>query len=140
MFKYRLSPEEQARVQAEYRRRRKQPLVAWLLLPVCGWIGGHRFYLEDCTGGILRAIYSLLLAAAVYATNHFVDLELYYIVSGAFLLLVTLLVIDAAILPAKIRQVNNRIEADIIIRVSQKMRPREYNGAYSWPVQKNTGS
>ena len=140
MFKYRLSPEEQARVQAEYRRRRKQPLLAWFLLPACGWLGGHRFYLEDCTGGILRAIFSLLLAAAAYATNHFIDLDLYNIVSGAFLLLGTLLVIDALILPAKIRQVNNRIEADIIIRLSQTIRPQEYNGAYSWQGQKNTGS
>lgn len=139
MFRRQLTDKELARVRAEYARKRKSPLVAWLLLPGTGILGGHLFYLKDYSGGILRIIVTLILAAAVYTVDHFHELDLYIGITVAASLLAAALLIDAAMMLARIQQVNNRIEAEIIMTLLTKSVPRQHDEAYSWPSQKNTG-
>lgn len=88
LLKKGLSAEELAMVNMELERRKKQPVVMWLMWFFLGLVGGHRYYLGDIGIGIAMTV--TLGGLGVWA------------------------LLDAFVIGRRLQQKNAEIEAEII--------------------------
>jgi TM2 domain-containing membrane protein YozV len=102
-LKQSLSSHELQLLQSEFEKRKKSPVVTWLLWLFLGAFGAHRFYLGQKGRGIAMIIATILIVGIFWA------------------------LFDAFAIPGALRRANEDIELEVLQQI-KAMSPRPVGG------------
>jgi hypothetical protein len=112
-----LTPTELALVDSEMARCRKSLGIAYLLLFLLGYVGGHQYYLGKPRAAFLRWLPWFVVGFAVLAMILNGDAEYRITIGLASLWAVAMHLYDLCTLPRQTQEVNAQIEKELILAV-----------------------
>ena len=120
-----LTSQELSILEIELKKRRKNPVVLWLLWLFTGSLGGHRYYLGDKGRAILHTVvfFIAIVLGLVAASNAKTEVEALVYAPMAMMMFLSIpalwAIIDAFFIGRRLAQKNAEIEAQIIEQIKQ---------------------
>ena len=93
------------------RKRKRDPLSAYILLFLCGYIGLHRFYLYDSKAG-WRLFCAFFLASWAYNSTKSMmsDLQIKFLIITFITFFILILFCDASYLKRRLKEINLEVD------------------------------
>jgi len=118
-----LTPQELALLESEFQKRKKSPVVLWLLWLFTGNIGGHRYYLGDKGRAIAHTIVFIVMLVIGLSLMAGAETEIEALIYApmAFGLCLSIpalwALIDAFFIGRRLRKKNAEIEQELINKI-----------------------